>query len=120
MSNKIEVAIDVKSQAAIGAFAGLTASITSAGIGLIKAGIDAGIQAIGDSITLASDKAEAASKVNILYGEFRDGDREGIRNRRDDGRAVVGQVPGSGGQHRQPADQFRPDDRGGGGNDARA
>lgn len=72
MANKIEVAIDVKSSAAVGAFAGLTASITSAGIGLAKAGIDAAIDAIGDSISLASDKAESASKVNVLFGESAD------------------------------------------------
>lgn len=39
------------------------------GASIVKAGIDAGVEAIGNSIDLASDKAEAASKVNVLFGD---------------------------------------------------
>lgn len=55
-----------------GVFQGIGQEVARFGIGLAQAGIDAGIQAIGDSIGLASDKAEAASKVNVLYGDSAD------------------------------------------------
>ena len=47
---------------AIGAFAG------GAALELAKAGLDMAVERIGASIELASAKAEAASKVNTLYG----------------------------------------------------
>src|SRR5688500_15978961 len=52
-----------------GVFQGIGQAIAGVGIGLAKAGIDAAMDAIGDSISLASDKAEAASKVNVLFGD---------------------------------------------------
>lgn len=69
MTRPIQVEIDVKSAAAIGAFAGIAQSAASAGIALVQAGIQAGIDAIGNSIDLASDKAEAASKAQVLFGD---------------------------------------------------
>lgn len=72
MAQEIDVRVNVESAAATGAMAGFAASVTSAGIALVQAGIDAAIQAIGDSVSLASDKAEAASKVNVLYAESAD------------------------------------------------
>lgn len=69
MARPIQVEIDVKSQAAIGAFTGIATSVASAGLALVQAGISAGIEAIGNSIELASDKAEAASRINVLFGD---------------------------------------------------
>lgn len=48
---------------AIGAFVG------GAALELAKAGLDAVIDSIGNAIDLSSSKAEAASKVNVLYGD---------------------------------------------------
>lgn len=48
---------------AIGAFAG------GAALSLAKAGLDTAIESVGHAIELSSDKAEAASKVNVLYGD---------------------------------------------------
>jgi hypothetical protein len=47
----------------VGAFVG------GAALQLAKAGLDYAIDKIGDSIDLASNKAESASKVNVLYGK---------------------------------------------------
>lgn len=55
-----------------GVFQGMGQAVAGFGIGMVSAGIDAGIEAIGNSIELSSDKAEAASKVNVLYGESAD------------------------------------------------
>ena len=55
-----------------GVFQGIGQEVARVGIDLAKAGIDMAMDAIGDSITLASDKAEAASKVNVLFGESAD------------------------------------------------
>lgn len=57
---------------ATGAFERIGHRVTDFGIGLAKAGISAGIEAIGTSVELASNKAEAASKVNVLYGDSAD------------------------------------------------
>lgn len=48
---------------AIGAFAG------GAALELAQAGISAAIDSIGNAIELSSNKAEAASKVNVLFGD---------------------------------------------------
>lgn len=72
MSRSIDVEVHVENAAAVGAFAGLGAAVAGAGIQLATAAIDAGINAIGDSIELASAKAEAASKVNVLFAESAD------------------------------------------------
>ena len=56
-------------QVGTGAFERIGQRVTDFGANLISSGIDRGIELIGDSITLASDKAEAASKVNILFGD---------------------------------------------------
>lgn len=53
----------VAAGSAIGTFVG------GAALGFAKAGLDAAIDAVGNAITLSSDKAEAASKVNVLYGD---------------------------------------------------
>lgn len=42
------------------------------GIGLATLGVDAVLDGIGNSIELASDKAESASKVNVIYGDSAD------------------------------------------------
>jgi hypothetical protein len=55
-----------------GAFERIGHKITDFATSLISTGIQSGIEAIGDSLTLASDKAEAASKVNVLYGDSAD------------------------------------------------
>ena len=55
-----------------GVFQGVGQAVTGFGIGLAKAGLDMAIDKIGDSIGLASDKAEAASKVNVLFGASAD------------------------------------------------
>jgi hypothetical protein len=52
-----------------GVFQGIGQAVAGAGIGLAKAGLDMVIDKIGDSMALASTKAEAASKVNNLFGE---------------------------------------------------
>lgn len=80
MAQSIDVEISVKSAAAMGALSGIAQSITSMGIGLAKAGIDGAINAIGDSISLASDKAEAASKVNVLFADSADQIHEAAAN----------------------------------------
>lgn len=72
MSRPIDVEISVKSAAAVGAMAGIASSVASAGLAFVQAGISSAIDAIGNSIELASDKAEAASKVNVLFGESAD------------------------------------------------
>lgn len=43
--------------------------ITDFATGIISSGVSALVDNIGNSITLASDKAEAASKANILFGD---------------------------------------------------
>jgi hypothetical protein len=55
-----------------GVFQGIGQEVARFGIGLAQAGISAAIDAVGDSINLASDKAEAASKVNVLFGDSAD------------------------------------------------
>jgi hypothetical protein len=52
-----------------GVFQGIGQQVARIGTDLISSGISAGIEAIGNSITLASDKAEAANKANVLFGE---------------------------------------------------
>jgi hypothetical protein len=52
-----------------GIFQGIGQAATSAGLSLISSGVDFAIDKVGESISLASDKAEAASKVNVLYGD---------------------------------------------------
>lgn len=53
----------VAAGSAIGAFAG------GAALQLAEAGLEAVIDGIGNAIDLSSSKAEAASKVNVLYGD---------------------------------------------------
>lgn len=72
MSRSIDVDINVREQGAIGIFQGIGQSIGQAGMQLVQAGISAAIDAIGNSIELASDKAEAASKVNVLFADSAD------------------------------------------------
>lgn len=55
-----------------GVFQGVGQAVAGFGIGLATAGIDMAVDKIGDSIALASDKAEAASKVNVLFGQSAD------------------------------------------------
>lgn len=55
-----------------GAFERVGHKITDFASGLISSGINAVVDSIGTSIELASDKAEAASKVNVLYGDSAD------------------------------------------------
>jgi hypothetical protein len=52
-----------------GAMIGVASAVTGFGIGLAQAGISAAIDAIGNSIDLASNKAEAASKAQVLFGD---------------------------------------------------
>jgi hypothetical protein len=54
---------------ATGVFQGVGQAVAGFGIGIAKAGIDAAIDNIGRSIDLASDKAEAASKAQVLFGD---------------------------------------------------
>jgi hypothetical protein len=55
-----------------GVFQGIGQAVAGAGISMVTAGIDMAVDKIGESLELASDKAEAASKVNKLYGESAD------------------------------------------------
>lgn len=55
-----------------GVFQGIGQAAAGAGLALIDAGISAVVDGIANSIELASDKAEAASKVNVLFGESAD------------------------------------------------
>lgn len=55
-----------------GVFQGVGQKIAGFGIGLAQAGIDTVINKVGESLELASDKAEAASKVNVLFGSSAD------------------------------------------------
>lgn len=64
--------LDDTSQRGTSGFKLLAAGAAGFGIGLATAGIGAALDGIGNSIELASDKAEAASKVNILFGESAD------------------------------------------------
>ena len=56
-------------QVSTGVFERIGHKVVDFASSLASQAIQSGIQAIGDSIGLASDKAEAASKVNILYGD---------------------------------------------------
>jgi hypothetical protein len=57
---------------ASGAIMGVASAVTSFGIGLAQQGISAAIDAIGDSISLASDRAEAAGKAQVIFGDSYD------------------------------------------------
>lgn len=51
-----------------GVWQGVGQQVTRFGADILSSGISAGIDAIGDSVTLASDKAESASKAQNLFG----------------------------------------------------
>lgn len=65
----VEKAADKTGSVTQGVFQGIGQAVAGAAIGLAKAGVDAVVDKIGDSLELASNKAEAASKVNVLYGQ---------------------------------------------------
>ncbi len=52
-----------------GVLQGVGQQVTALGVSLVSSGISAAIDAVGNSISLASDKAEAASKVQVLFGD---------------------------------------------------
>jgi hypothetical protein len=52
-----------------GAVIGISSSLATAGIGAAMTAVSSIVDGVGNSISLASDKAEAASKVNVLFGD---------------------------------------------------